>query len=53
MAALTQIRMLTKGPNKNLPKGKVITVDSLRAASLIVGKHAEPAKTEGGEDGAR
>jgi hypothetical protein len=53
MAALTQIRMLTKGPNKNLPKARVIAVDPLRAASLIAGKHAQAVEEQGGDDGTR
>lgn len=41
MAQLVAIRLLTRGPNNNLPKGKVITVDAVRAQVLIDGGHAQ------------
>jgi uncharacterized protein YrrD len=48
MAELVEVRMLTRGPNKNLPKGEVIIVDADRAAALIKKRHAKEVDKEDG-----
>ncbi len=42
MSTLVQIRMLTRGPNKNHRAKAVVLVDAARAQLLVAGKHAEP-----------
>lgn len=46
MSELVQIRMLTRGPNKNHQPKRIRVVDATRAQLLMAGKHAEPARKE-------
>lgn len=47
---LVQIRMLTRGPNRQYRKGQVLTVDSERAARLIESNDAEEVRADGDAD---
>jgi len=49
MSTLVQIRMLTRGPNKNHRAKTVVLVDAARAERLITGKHAEPVEKGAGD----
>lgn len=49
MNGLVEIRMLTRGPNKNRRKNAVVKVDAKRAAALVASKHAEEVIKDSGD----